>query len=108
MSFSISSIIDSIPASGNISLNKKSLFKNFLTYEDLKKSYFSITVFYPELKYTLIEQKPKSEMADLVSSIGGLLGLFVGVSFLSFIEIFELIFEILFLLFENKIEVSEK
>ena len=42
------------------------------------------------------------EMFDLVSNIGGILGLFIGVSFLSFIEIFELIFEVLFILAERK------
>ena len=35
---------------------------------------------------------------DLISNIGGNLGLFIGVSFLSFAEIIELFIEILFIL----------
>jgi hypothetical protein len=34
----------------------------------------------------------------LISNIGGILGLFLGISFLSFVEIFEIFYEILIIL----------
>ena len=109
ITYSISSRVETITASGNITntINDPE-FKRFDSYEEIKKKYFSISIYYPELKYTFITQNPKMEMFDLVSNIGGILGLFIGVSFLSFIEIFELIFEVIFLLFENKIDVLKK
>ena len=41
------------------------------------------------------------ELIDLVAYIGGTLGLFLGVSFLSFAEIFEIFFEMIFLAIEH-------
>jgi hypothetical protein len=35
-------------------------------------------VFFENLDYTLISQKPKLEMFELISNIGGLFGLFLG------------------------------
>ena len=48
-----------------------------------------------------MKQEPKILLTDLVSNIGGTLGLFLGISFLSFIELFELIIEILFIFFKK-------
>ena len=40
-------------------------------------------------------------MASLISNIGGILGLFLGISFLTTIEIFEVLLEILFINFRK-------
>ena len=48
-----------------------------------------MNVFYSELKYTEIMQQPKATLVDLICGIGGILGLFVGASFLSIIELLE-------------------
>ena len=58
-------------------------------------------IYYNELKYTLISEEPKTEIFNFISNIGGILGLFLGVSFLSIIEIFEIIFEIIFIFFKK-------
>lgn len=55
-------------------------------------------VYYRELKYTLIEQTPSIDIANLISNLGGIFGLFLGTSFLSFVEILELIFELILFL----------
>ena len=60
-----------------------------------------IYVYYDDLKYTLITQQPKTLLVDLVPNIGGILGLFVGTSFLSFVEIIELIIELIYILVET-------
>lgn len=65
-------------------------------------SYADIFVYYRTLKYTLITQQPQTTLSNLISNLGGILGLFIGVSFLSFIEILEAITEAFFLLFESK------
>ena len=60
--------------------------------------YVAFGVYFDSLDYTLIDQIPKMNKLDLISNIGGNLGLFIGVSFLSFAEIIELFIEILFIL----------
>jgi hypothetical protein len=60
-----------------------------------------IYVFYEDLKYTLISQQPKMQFIDLISNIGGSLGLFVGISFISFLELFEILVEIIFIYSEK-------
>ena len=61
---------------------------------------FHIRVYYEDLKYSYISQQPKIEFVGLISNIGGSLGLFVGVSFISFLELFELLAEFVFIYFE--------
>jgi len=60
-----------------------------------------IYVYYEDLRYTWINQQPKMQFIDLISNIGGSLGLFVGISFISFLELFEILIEIIFVYFEN-------
>ena len=88
-------------------LNKSSIRSLYpsgynITYEDLKNSFTSISVYYDDLSYTAITEDAKMSQVDLVSNLGGLLGLFIGLSFLSFGEILEAFFEIVFILFEKK------
>ena len=72
--------------------------------EDLRESLVSFSIYYYDFKYTFISQSPKMQLVDLVSNFGGLLGLFVGMSFLSFGELIQIIIEVLIILFEkNKV-----
>jgi hypothetical protein len=52
-------------------------------------------IFYTTLKYTLITQEPKVQLVDLISNIGGTFGLLIGFSFVTFVEIFEIIIEVI-------------
>ncbi len=57
-------------------------------------SIIRLKIYFRELRYFLIDQQPKMESIDLISAIGGLFGLCLGASFLSFIEILEILIEI--------------
>jgi hypothetical protein len=85
-----------LPVNGNVSKISKSNFytNEFNTYEEIKRSFFGIRVYYNDLKYTLISEEPKTKTFNFVSNIGGILGAFLGISFLSFIEIFQIFYEI--------------
>ena len=72
-----------------------------LSSDNLKNSLLAFNIYYQDLSYSEITQIPKSDIIDLVSGMGGLLGLFIGVSFLSFAEVIEVILEIIFILFEK-------
>ena len=76
-----------------------------ITLEDLSKSLVQFSVYYKNFDYTLVSQTPKQELVDCVSNFGGLLGLFVGMSFLSFGELIEALVEVLIIAFEkNKVK----
>lgn len=64
------------------------------SYTEARNYYLSFHIYYSDLSYTFIEEGPYWDLFLLLSNIGGNLGLFVGMSFLSFVEIFELIFQL--------------
>ena len=55
-----------------------------------REPYTTIVVYYRSLKYTLVSQEPKMRQFDLVSNVGGIFGLFIGISFVTLFEIFEI------------------
>lgn len=70
-------------------------------YRELEKSVAKVNIYYDKLGYQLITEIETMTNLDLVANIGGMLGLFMGMSLLSFIELFEMIIEC-FLVFKNK------
>jgi hypothetical protein len=89
-----------IRSSGNISSKSFSYFAGFNTYENVSRKFFAIRVYYDDLKYTLIKQQPKIELFGLISNVGGTLGLFLSFSFISLLEIFEVVAELLYIKLE--------
>ncbi len=77
---------DSMTFSYSISANNHKLFSD---------NYTEIYVYYKTLKYTSIIQQAKTKPEQLISNLGGYLGLFVGLSFVSLFEITEIIIEII-------------
>ena len=67
-----------------------------LDYDSLKRNLVQIWVSYSELGYDRYVEIAKTEVIDLVSNIGGTLGLFLGMSFLSIAEILDILLQILF------------
>ena len=72
----------------------------------IKGSVLSLNIYFEQLSYTEISQNAKTELVDLVSNIGGLLGLFIGTSFLSFVEIIEIFIEV-FVILCTKFKVDQ-
>ena len=100
MSYFVTPYIENFPAMKNISEFREKDYDlyRYKTYEEVNKHHIVIYVYYKDLKYTLISQEAKSETFNFISNIGGILGLFLGISFLSFIEIVEIFLEISFIL----------
>jgi hypothetical protein len=67
-------------------------------------NYIFFSVYYENLQYTVIDQIEKMDIFDLISNIGGNLGLFIGISFLSFAELIELFVEIICITTSKKIK----
>ncbi|CAF0885554.1 unnamed protein product [Brachionus calyciflorus] len=62
----------------------------------------AVRIYYETISYTNIEEKPTTMFVDLLSSIGGVAGLFLGVSVLSFVEIIECLMQIIFIMINYK------
>ena len=76
------------------------------TYESFKSSFLSLNVFYPDLQYTKITSTPKFTTIDLISQIGGSLGMFVGFSLFHFIELIEILFLICYITLTSKMSLN--
>lgn len=79
-------------------------------YETFKNYFVSFYVYYPSLTYTRLETLPAVSMSDLLSNLGGSMGLIVSLSVFTLAELTELFVLILHaLLFKktNKILASK-
>ncbi|XP_048729990.2 acid-sensing ion channel 1-like [Ostrea edulis] len=64
--------------------------------ERIRDNILEISIFYDQLFYFWMKQIPKYErMGDVLASIGGQMGLFIGASVLTIMEFFEVIFLVL-------------
>jgi len=61
-----------------------------------------VNIYYPDFYYTSITEQPKMTFDNLIGNLGGLLGLFIGGSLISFFEIFELLISVLVIMFKNR------
>lgn len=60
-----------------------------------RASLVKLFVYFDDIKFTQITEAPSITFVDLIANIGGTLGLFIGISLLSFVEIIELVLEII-------------
>ena len=72
------------------------------TVASIRECFAFVNIYYDYIGYTQISETPSQLVVDLLSSIGGTMGLYLGVSFLSFVEVFELAFELLALAFKRE------
>ena len=84
------------------------LFSDFVTrplnLETTKESIAFVNVFYEHLSYVESSESEAFGIVDMIASIGGTLGLFLGVSVLSICELLELLIETYFLKKEKKVD----
>lgn len=73
-----------------------------LSYDELKHYFLGVNVYYADMQYVTISEVEKTSFIDLVSGVGGTLGLFLGMSFMSFFEIVDVLIEAFFLVYEDK------
>lgn len=63
--------------------------------EYLKTEMLNLFIYYETMEQTVIDQSPQTTVSDLISNVGGTLGLFLGLSIISFVEIGQLIVDII-------------
>jgi len=87
-------------------------FTKFSAQNETFENFVFFTVYYESLQYTVIDQIAQMNVFDLISNIGGNLGLFIGISFLSFAELIELFVEIICIFLGKRgnriVEITQK
>ena len=86
------SFVDKINENENL---RKDFVKRTLNEKTARESVIKVNLYYDSLSYELSTESPKMTLADLLASIGGNLGLFMGMSLMSFSEILEVLLEII-------------
>ena len=81
---------------------QKNILKSTRSISEVKDSVAKVKIYYETLNYKLISEGEAITFTNLLSSVGGVLGLFLGMSWLSFIEIFEIIYEIVLTVVHHK------
>jgi hypothetical protein len=76
------------------------LLYNITTEESNKIVYLSLH--YSSLDYSLVKQIVKTQVFDLISNVGGTLGLFIGLSFFTFVELILVCIEFIFYLLDMR------
>lgn len=66
-----------------------------LSYENIKNSMVCLSVSMKSLEYTVIDEKPSKTVVQLVSDVGGNLGLLLGWSLLNLIDMVQIIIDIM-------------
>jgi acid-sensing ion channel 5 len=74
-----------------------------LSLSEIPQAFVKVYIYYDSLRYTKTVQSSQMEMSDLMANIGGNLGLFLGMSFLTFAEIIEISFNTVFIFIKYRL-----
>jgi hypothetical protein len=77
-----------------------------LSVEDQKNHLIKFNIYFDSFSYKLITEMPSLNIVVLFSNIGGTLGLLMGVSFLTCIELIDFLLQVCFILLPKSIKVS--
>jgi amiloride-sensitive sodium channel subunit alpha/amiloride-sensitive sodium channel subunit gamma len=73
------------------------------TYDLFRQYYYSLNFYYSSTVYTYVSESPQMTFVDLLSALGGSLGMFVGLSVFSLLEVFEIIFRLIWIPIADKL-----
>ncbi|RNA37539.1 acid-sensing ion channel 1 isoform X2 [Brachionus plicatilis] len=81
--------------------------RNLSSFSRIKSSVLAVEVYYDDIAMTLIKERPAKTPEQLVSEMGGILGICLGISFLTIAEFFDLIVQIIKFLMKKKTNKSQ-
>ena len=71
---------------------------NVTTYNEYKKYFFKMNVFYDSMIYTYVTLSPKFTFVQLLSTLGGSLGALLGFTLVTFFETLEILLYMIYIL----------
>lgn len=79
-----------------------------ITYEMFAKSFVGVNIYFNEFKVTEMEETAAMSFVELVSNIGGTIGLFISFSLLGFVEFIELVIESIILTWKSRKQTENR
>jgi hypothetical protein len=76
--------------------------KHNLSYQEGSQCIAKVFIGYSQMEQTIISEEKKITFDELVASIGGTLGLFLGLSFLSLVEFVEILIQTILIFIQQK------
>jgi Amiloride-sensitive sodium channel len=77
-----------LPSCNSIDYNIEVRYEDFRQQNDSAKEHSSMTIYFADDEFIVLRRYASYELVNFVSHIGGLLGLFLGVSVLTAVEVF--------------------
>ena len=65
-----------------------------MSLEEYKRTHLRLNIHFKSNDYAEIREFPKTSAIELVSNLGGVLGIFLGLSIFSFVEVFDILLRI--------------
>ena len=91
----------------NFDIMKKNLGSSSINFDEITKNSLALNIYFNDLEYTQIEETEKNDIVDLVANVSGSVGVFIGISVLSFAELLEFFIEICFIMFKKRSLISQ-
>ncbi|KAG2469869.1 UNC8 protein, partial [Polypterus senegalus] len=76
--------------------------------QQIRDNLVKVVVYYQQLNYEQIEEEPSLTEIDVISNMGGLIGLWVGFSVCTLAEFFELFVDVLFFMVRQCLSKARK
>ena len=86
----------------SITINSQAIDPLLMDRLNYSKRMSIIEIYYNDFGYTSINEIPKTTFESLIGNVGGILGVFLGTSLISFVEIPELIYSIFYVFYVRK------
>jgi len=91
-----------------LDLSKKSgkkdpIRSNISNLEEARKDLAMVNIYYKDLSYTAINETKALTILTVLSNYGGQLGLFVGISLMNFVHLFDIIIRSFLIVFRKKL-----
>ena len=80
--------------------NESKTYKN-TSFEEFQGTHLYLNLFFASKEYTEIREVPKLTEVDLISLLGGVLGIFLGFSVFSLVELIEILLQIIAFIFRK-------
>lgn len=71
--------------------------RNLTSFDYIKKTVMKVNIYYSDIAFTSIREIPAKAIEQLVGDLGGILGICLGASLLSFIELIEIVLQVTFI-----------
>ena len=85
-------------------IDNPDVMDNLTSYDFITDNFVRVNVYLSDMEVEVQEQQPSYMLSNLFSDIGGTLGLWVGLSLLTVVELIQLVVKLGFMIFGANVE----